>query len=328
MKRFCIITMLIQINALSVFAQCCSPGSPVGGTSALGVLDKGTFQVFLNYKYGYSDTYYRGDRPTEEDFIDNGNYNYLGSVVAYGLLKRLTLELDIGYMFNKTQNYVPGITPKTLIGRGLTDVNFSTRFNLYRNLVSDWEVSSGLGIKIPLGKFEQTYQDAILPPDLQPTTGSFDFFHTLFLYKGFVKKHVRLFLINRIELKRQNRAFYKYGNLYTTSFFTSYSVGVHWVFLMQLRTEIRARDTRPETGTGLPAQIDDREKIIPTGSQKLFVVPQVTYILKSWTFSTLVDIPAYQYYNDKQLASTVAVSVSVSKKFDLKRRKKKVIKDE
>ena len=320
MKRFCIITLLIQFNALSVFAQCCSPGSPVGGTSALGVLDKGTFQVFLNYKYGYSDTYYRGDRPTEEDFIDNGNYNYLGSVVAYGLLKRLTLELDIGYMFNKTQNYVEGITPRTLIGRGLTDVNFSARFNAYRNLISDWEVSTGVGIKIPVGEFEQTYQGAIVPPDLQPTTGSFDFFHTLFLYKGFVKKRVRLFLINRIELKRQNRIFYKYGNLYTTSFFTSYSVGVHWVFLMQLRTEIRPRDTRPQTETGIPIK-NDREMIIPTGSQKLFAVPQVTYILRSWTFSTLVDIPIYQYYNDKQLASTVAVSVSVSKKFNLKRKK-------
>ena len=328
MKRIYLMVMLMQVYTFSVFAQCCSPGSPVGGTSVLGVLDKGTLQVFLNYKYGYSDTYFEGDRPTEENFIDNGNYNYLGSVVAYGLLKRLTVQLDLGYMFNKTQNYVPGITPRTLIGRGLTDVNFSARFNAYRNLLSDWEVTTGLGIKIPVGNYEQTYKGAIVPQDLQPTTGSFDFIHTLFLYKGFIKKHVRLFLINRIEIKRQNRAFYKFGNLYATSFFTSYSVGVHWLFLMQLRTEIRARDTRPKTGTGLPAPKDDREKIIPTGSQKLFVIPQVTYILKSWTFSTLVDIPAYQYYNDKQLASTVAVSVSVSKKFNLKRRKKKVIESE
>mgnify|MGYP000259416532 CR=1 FL=1 len=96
---------------------------------------------------------------------------------------------------------------------------------------------------------------------------------------------------------------------------------MHWVFIAQLRSEIRGRDTRPKTGTGLQAKDDNREKIIPTGSQKLFIIPQVAYSVKNWTFSALIDVPLYQYYNDKQLASTVAVSASVSKKFTLWKKK-------
>ena len=87
--------------------------------------------------------------------------------------------------------------------------------------------------------------------------------------------------------------------------------------MTQFRSEIRERDSRPA------AQQDvDREAILVTGSQKIFIVPQVSYIFrKDWLASVIVDLPLYQYYNSKQLASTYAVSLSVSREFKPKMKK-------
>ena len=317
MKQIALLSIFIiyysLFNIQISHAQCCSPGSPIGGTSALGVLDKGNTKIFLNYKNGYAGTYYEGYRPATSQFIKNGNYNYRGFSIDYGIAEKLTSEIETGYFVNKTQNYVVGIIPEKIVGKGLTDITFGVKYNFHKNLISDWEITSGAGIKIPLGPYNQTYQGAILTRDLQPTTGSFDFIHTLFLYKGYIEKHLRFFLINRIEFKGQNPDQYKYGNLSATSFFISYSISPRWNIIAEIRSEIRERDSRPATGIGLPTE-NGREKIIPTGSQKIFVIPQLSYSFnKSWIVSTLLDLPVYQFYNDKQLASTLAVTLSISK---------------
>ena len=299
-------------------AQCCSPGTPIGGTSALGVLDKQSTKIFLYYKYGYSGRYFEGSKPAESQSIKNGNYNYTGISLAFGIAEKITTEIETGYFINKTQNYVENIIPNQQIGKGLTDVTLGFKVNFYRNLEKQLEITSGVGIKFAIGSYTQSNNGAILPRDLQPTTGSTDFIHILFLYKGYVEKHLRFFINNRIEFKRQNPETYKYGNLYATSFFTSYSLSPGWNIITAIRSEIRERDTRSSTGFGI--QIDnEREKVIQSGSQKVFIVPQLSYSFgKDWILSVLVDIPVYQYYNDKQLASSYAVSLSISKEFKRK----------
>lgn len=302
-------------------AQCCSPGNPVGGTSALGVLDKGSAKLFLNYKYGYSGNYYEGSKPTSSQFIKDGNYNYGGINLLFGISDRLTAELETGYFLNKTQNFVEGVLPEQQIGSGITDINLGVKFNFYKNKNKELEITSGGGVKVPLGSHNQTNNGVLVPYDLQPTSGATDFIHNLFLYKGLLPLHLRFFLINRMDFKGKNKEQYRYGNFYTTSFFISYSLSDHWIFLTQFRSEIRERDTRPSSGNGIQ-QKDGRESIIVTGSKKIFAIPQATYVFsKNWAASVLIDIPLYQYYNNKQLASTYAVSLSISKEFKPKNKK-------
>ncbi|MCH8317572.1 MAG: transporter [Bacteroidetes bacterium] len=309
---YCLLPIACFLLPAFSSAQCCSPGNPIGGTGALGVLDKQSTKIFLYYKYGYSGRYFEGSKPAESQSIKNGNYNYTGISLAFGIAEKITTEIETGYFINKTQNYAENIFPNQQIGKGLTDITLGFKVNFYRNLEKQLEITSGVGIKFPIGSNKQTYQKAVLPQDLQPTTGSTDFIHTLFLYKGYVEKHLHFFINNRIEFKRQNPEAYKYGNLYATSFFTSYSLSPGWNIITAIRSEIRAMDTSPTKDNG-------REKVLPSGSQKIFIVPQLSYSFgKDWILSVLVDIPVYQYYNDKQLASTVAVSLSISKEFKRK----------
>lgn len=309
MMKWLVSIFVLGILYIPLYPQCCSPGNPIGGNSSLGVNDPGMLRIFTAYKYGYSGTYFEGNKPVSSQFIKDGNYNYLGLTVSYGLADKLSIDLETGYFFNKTQNYVEGIIPSQLKGKGLTDVTFLVRYSFYKDLIRDIEMNVSLGFKAPLGSYQQAYQGALLTRDLQPTTGSYDLVHNLFLYKGYLPIKLRVFMLNRIEIKGKNPDQYQYGNFMATSLFGSYSLSPQWTIITQLRNEIRSRDTRPTTGTGIQT-INGREKIPPSGSQKVFLIPQLSYTtLKKANFSILVDIPLYQYYNDKQLASSIAISL-------------------
>jgi hypothetical protein len=305
------IMAFILVVSNDLLAQCCSPGNPIGGTFAPGQTQKGMLQLFLNYKYGYAGEYFDGAEPAESQFIKNGNYNFIGANMALGISTKLSLEADAGYYLNKTQYFNDGIIPPEMVGIGITDLNVGLKYNFYRNNNADWEITGGGGIKIPLGSYDQMYKGGTLTRDLQPSTGSFDFFANLFIYKGYVDIGLRFFVVSRFELKSMNPDMYRYGNFFSNSFFTSYSLSPNWLVLLQFRHELRWRDSRPDTGTGIPAD-NGREMVIPSGSQKIFVIPQVTYLVnRVWDFSALLDLPLYQYYNNKQLSTTYAVTLSI-----------------
>ncbi|MEM7371760.1 MAG: hypothetical protein AAF587_24300 [Bacteroidota bacterium] len=293
------------------WTQCCSPGNPIGGTSAVGVNDLHAWQFFLTYRYGYSGAYFEETKAVPADFIEQGNYNHVGMLAAYGLAERITIEAETGVFLNKTQSYVSGILPAQQIGRGLTDLSVTARINVWKNQAREIEITGGAGFKAPLGPYEQRYQGAILSRDLQPTTGSFDGIVSLFVYKGFLPQKIRFFLLGRAELKGQNPDRYRYGNFLALSGFATYSAGIRWVVAIQVRTELRARDSRPLSGQGIPIA-NERELIRPTGSEKVFVVPQISYALtQKLNVSLLMDWPVYQRYNDKQLATTLSASLSL-----------------
>lgn len=292
-------------------SQCCSPGNPIGGTSAIGVNEIKTWQLFLNYRYGYSGEYFEENKAVPADFIEQGNYNHVGIVAAYGLAERITIEAETGAFLNKTQLYVEGILPAQQIGRGLTDLNITSRINVWKDQAREIEITGGLGFKVPIGSYEQRYQGAIVSRDLQPTTGSFDGIVSVFLYKGFLPQKVRVFLLGRAELKGQNPDRYRYGHFLAVSGFATYSAGLRWVLATQIRSEFRARDSRPLSGQGIPVD-NERELIRPTGSEKIFLVPQISYALSpKLNVSLLVDLPMYQRYNDRQLATTMSASISL-----------------
>ena len=309
-EKFFLFLAFMAIEQIA-FGQCCSPGNPVGGTNSLGVNPEGSWQLFVNYRYGYSGAYFEGNKPSETQFLESGNYNHAAVIAAFGLTDRLTIEAETGFFLNKTQFYVEGILPEKLVGNGLTDLNLLARVSFYKNPEKEFELNAGMGIKIPVGSHQKTYQGALLTRDLQPTTGSYDLVHSFFLYKGVLNKKMRFFLANRIEFKGLNPDQYRYGNFWTTSGFVSYNLGTQWTLIGQIRTEFRSRDSRPISGVGIPID-DDREQVIPTGSHKVFLVPQLTYAFSQNThLSILGDIPVYQNYNDKQLANTTAITLSL-----------------
>ena len=99
MKHFFSFLLICAVGSAS-WAQCCSPGNPVGGTTNVGTVDARTFRVLAFLRHSYSDTYYEGSRKAELQGTTAGYY-YLGSVLAYGITPRLTAETEFGLFFDK-----------------------------------------------------------------------------------------------------------------------------------------------------------------------------------------------------------------------------------
>jgi hypothetical protein len=223
-------------------------------------------------------------------------------------------------MISKSQQYSAGIQPSYLKATGFTDQLIGLKVALLKSVKRELEVGAGLGIKFPLGNSNASFKGALLPRDLQTTTGSTDFIHTAYVYKGFLKQHLRFFLTNRFEQKGTNPDNYHFGNLVATSFYTTWSKLRNFVFVSEIRSEVRSRDKRLATGFGIPVD-SNKELVIPTGSEKIILSPQVIYYTHDlWSFSVIGDIPIYQRYNDKQLGNSFAFGISIRRQWALKQK--------
>ncbi len=309
MKAFLVVCSA-WFAALGAMGQCCSPGNPLGGYGNNGTLNGNSIKFYAQYKYSYSGKYKQGDKLYQgetKDFkrsVQDGNYSFVGLGAAWGISQRLTLEAETGYFITKTQNHVEGVIPETQKGYGFTDLSFLIKPALYKK--NELEFTPALGLKMPLGKYDQKYRGSLLPPDLQPTTGAVNYIAGFFLYKGFLEKHLRLFMIGRYEFPRANPLGMKYGNAFSHSLFISYSFSARVTATLQIREESRMRDSDAAVGGST---------YYSSGSQKLFVVPQVSYALDQyWDLSVFSDVPVYQYYNGYQLGNTLAAAVMISRK--------------
>lgn len=288
-----------------ILAQCCSPGNPVGGTANLSIVAKNKLRMNTFFRHGYADTYFEGSSKSNFLFVDKASYNYLGTILTYGLMNRLSIEAELGYYFNRSQNYNINASTYSLQGFGLRDGVFTLKYNLYKNAGKELEFTGGLGAKIPFRKNPQDANNVELPIDVQPSDMAFGVVAQTFLYKGFIVNGLHFFLLNRYEKTFENPQQYQYGQAFYSSLFISKALNTHWSLIMQIRDEWRDADKR------------FNQRVPSSGGNVLFVAPQATYsIRQKWNFSVLADIPVYRMYSGTQLSPKYAFSILISKEFD------------
>ncbi len=303
--RPCLFASLVVVFITGVaHAQCCSPGNPIGGGGVLGVLPSGEGRLIANYAYSRSGTYMQGSEEVEPFFVESGFFHHASLNGAYAISNYATIESELTYFISKVQEYVEGSRPSSRRGFGVGDWSATLHVSLLGGRQTRTEITTGAGLKVPIGTYRQKRGGGLLPLDIQPTTGAVDFIHEFFVYRGFLDKGLHLFAVNRIEWKTSNPDGYRYGNLYATSLFASVNLGLQWVGGVQARTEIRGRDRRPSG------------RIPVTGSTKLYITPQVSFALtRSLAVTVLADLPVYQRYNGGQLGSTGGFSVGLIRNF-------------
>lgn len=281
------------------FSQCCSPGSPIGGTTNVGILDKGKLRSISFFKYSHSDTYLEGNEKSNFNFLKNASYNFIGTSLAYGVTNKITLETELGYFISKVQVY--NLNPAvSLKGWGLSNGVVSGKYNLRKNTSKQTELTAGIGIKFPFATKPQIVNNVELPQDIQSSTGAFGGVAHLFWYKGFIEKGVRLFFINRFETNTENQREYKFGNALYSAFFVSKSFNLHLTGIIQARYEYKGKDFR------------NNYLLNSSGSHILYLSPQLNYtIAQKWNVSVLTDLPVYRYYNGIQLAHKFAFAINL-----------------
>jgi hypothetical protein len=307
-----IITFLL-VTGLSIDhapAQCLSSVNPVGGSNNLLVLEKKSLRVISFYRFNYGDQYFEGDKRSDFNLIKSANYNYAGSIIGYGLANKVTIETELGYFFNKTQNY--NLVPAYILrGSGFSNAILSVKYSLLKDNSNRFFISSSLGAKIPFSTKPISRDGVELPVEVQPTIGAFGTVVQLFLVKEKPATGTRYFLTGRMELNSRNNQEYKLGK----SIFTSAFVSKHlmfswlkgdWTTILQIRNEIRNKD---KTANGWKES---------SGSTIFYLSPQINYFIKEkWNVSLMFDLPIYQYFNGIQLATKYGLSLNIARDFEI-----------
>ena len=315
MKRYFFV-ILFTLASLFTYSQCCSPGNPIGGDGNQGVLNKRTAKVVSSYRSSTSNQYFGGDQPTRPKFVKRGSFDFIGLNLSYGLTGKLTLESELGYFINKTQEYM--VTEFVLSGNGLSDLSLLFKYKLFSKKSAQIEISPGLGVKQAIGPYQQRMEGVLLPIDVQPSNGNFGYVASLFFYKGYIEKGLRFFLTCRAEITPYPVKYWEvtptkywiYGSLFTSSFYTSYAINHRWTALVQARFEHRTKHQ-------YRFQNEEFRDFDSSGGSKVFVAPQIVFsVAQKWNLSVLVDVPIYQYYNQTQLANTWAGALVISRKLD------------
>lgn len=289
----------LSLFTLNGYAQCCSPGNPVAGSASVGTVPLGKFRTTTFFRHSFSDTYYEGNKVSEMQGTE-ANFNYIGEILAYGVLKRLTVEGEFGYFLNKTKRDTVMGTQET---KGWYNGVLSVKYCFLKSK-SEWEITGGLGVKFPLTRKAVEDEWGPLPEDIQPSTNATGYVGQLFISKKFPKHQLGIILINRYEINEANDNRYRFGNSMFTSLFISKGFLKHFTGLLQIRNENRAMD--------IQGNID----FINSGSNVLFAAPMLTIRLpKKWNFNTYYDVPLVRNYEGLQLGPRYAFGFSLLREF-------------
>lgn len=308
--RICFFVFILS-SPLWLDAQCLSSVNPVGGTDNLLVLEKNSWRVISFYKYGQGHQYYEGTRRSDFDFINRAYYNYLSAIIGYGLTSKLTVEVESGYFFNKTQDY--NLEPAySLTGKGLSNAVILFKHSLLTEPVKRIYITGAIGAKIPFSReLKWSENNVKLPVEVQPTLGAYGAVFSTSFVKESSGTGMRYFLTNRVETHAPNREDYRpgtsvYNALYVSKHLMQPWLKDNWTAILQLRNEIR-----------IPDKVKGEIKK-SSGSNLFFLAPQLNYVYKEeWYLSGMVDIPFYQDFKGTQLGAGVGLTFIVSKTFSL-----------
>ncbi len=315
---------------IEIHAQgCCSggSGSPIAGGASQGVLQERQMEVSASYQYLASNKFMVRDRDTTSLF-DNLCSSYIYGRLAYGITNRLTMSVESGYFINKKQ---VGLNRSDIVkSGGIGDLLFFPRYSIYtRNTEKTrTEITLGMGVKIPLGKYNdstvvftnpktgQKYYTTD-PPTVQPTNGSHDFVFYGFVFRGYPEKKFRVFSNILYIKKGWNPLGEKFGDYASIGLFASKTLFKKLAITVQVRGEWIDK-MKADRNVDLLAiyNVD----IHSTGSRKVFFYPQLGFTQKNLTIYALSEIPLYQYVNGTQVTSHYQFTVGIAYRFFIRKK--------
>jgi hypothetical protein len=309
-----IILTVLLFSELDLQAQCfASPGNPVAGSANIGVLQQRISRMVVFHKFSYSDTYYVGSDKVDYNFptaIENANYNYSGISFGYGLKPKLTLEVEAGYFFNKTQNY--RFLDYKLRGFGLSNAVFIAKYNIHKNVDKKTEITVAGGVKVPFRLKPQVVDGVRLDIDVQPSTGNFGFNLQALFVKEFKNISARIIFLSRYDNNfTVNRMGYKFGDAFSNSLFLSKHLANKYTeltkditIICQFRHEYKLQNLLNDI------------TVLASGSNMLYIAPQINFNYHMvWNFSMIYEKPLYHNYNGTQLGNKYALMFSITRDF-------------
>jgi hypothetical protein len=308
-----------QANAQS----CCSggSGSPIAGGTSQGVLQQRQAEISTSFQYINTNKFLSGDKPAAY-YIDNYSSRYQYTRLGYGVSDKLTLSLETGYFYDRTQ--ISLNKRDTVSGSGFGDLIIFPRYSVYTHNTAKTrdEITLGMGMKIPIGRHLDSfvvYTDhngknyyTPKPPAVMTTTGSHDFIFYGFAYRGYPETKFRIFTSALYVRKGWNPLGQRFGDYASLSLYAGKTFLKRFGATIELKGEhIGKMDYIPSINMLAIYNLD----VNSTGSRKVLFAPQLSYNYKDFTAFVLTEIPLYQYINGTSMASERLITFGAAYRF-------------
>ena len=321
--RLFILIILLTFSYSSLIAQgCCSgaSGNPIAGGASTGVLLKNQIELSVNYQYNFSDNFYSGSNDTiGPSSFKNLKSNYLFLRTDYGLSKSVTLSIAGGYFIDKTKG-----GSKNSNTKGISDIIIFPRYNIYNKDLpfTRSEITIGLGMKIPIGSHTDTiaattaFDGTVLkwdvkPPISQLSSGANDLILYSFFLREYKLKKIRVFA-NILHISKGYNSFgSKIGNYTSLAVYLGKTFNNKITSTIQFKREFIKQMIVGETEVSYGRATLEES----SGSKKTFVIPQISYSLKSLSIFATYELPIYQYLNGSQIGSKNQFTVGLNYRF-------------
>ncbi len=286
--------------------NCCAPAvsqqGVLGETAALPQ----TLRIGLHYEHLRSRERYEGSLKVENEADTEADWDRVTLTAAYGVLPGFSAMAIVPYTWKEKSEDVPaGDVRVTRSSRGLGDVTVLARYSpVARTFVNFRELSVGLGLKLPTGSVEETQDNAVLPEELQPGTGSLDYLFSLSYYEGLDLVDITVSGTYVLTTEGDD---YEFGNEFSYLVSASFRVSNPVQLSAALSGIVRGKD-RQKDWYGRDTEIES------TGRHQLWLVPgvQLQVIPSYLTVQLFWEQPIYQHFDGWQLGSDFNIRLTTA----------------
>jgi hypothetical protein len=312
MTKIKILIITICLYSYSFSQTCCTAGTPLLGSLEISTGNEKVVQLGLSYEHNVIETLFNESNILDDDSRERLTQTFLLEF-NYGFTKKISLTGLLSFV-NQTRVITSGNRDDKINAYGFGDAVLLLKYNLINlNLFNQKELSIGSGIKFPIGKYDIENNGILLPADLQPGTGSWDFLFWGYFSQGFgIGNPVNLFTNISYKLNGFNKRFsnselgYKFGN----ELITSLGFGLRTDYFFDLTLFLRYRNTS--------ADEFDEDKIANTGGNWVYLIPGLNLkTIDNFTLRLNSQIPVYRKLDGTQLTTTYTLSASIFYSFNV-----------
>jgi len=283
----------MSLVAGSAAAQnCCAPAVPQQGIMGETIALPHVLNAALHYEYLRAEDMYTGSDRACDLTGTTTTWKRSTLTLAYGVSSRIGVTAVIPYIWKIKTRYLPAVdTQVKNTTDGLGDVSLVGQFSVIpRDFVTYREVSIGLGVKLPTGATDKRNYGFLLPEELQPGTGSWDFLGSISFYQGW--ELVDIYASSSYQVTTESEGF-KFGS----QLFYLLSANLHVMGRLDVSLAF--------SGTVRGEDRQDGESPESTGRHQLWIVPGLqAQVIPRWLRLQLYfEAPVYQHFNGTQLGS-------------------------
>lgn len=313
MKPLLVISIIL-FNYVQTYSQaCCSAGTPMLGSLETSTALKNNLQLSLTYDYNTLQSVYEGTQKIDDQTRERTTHSALLEA-TYGLTDKITFTGLFSYI-NQRRIVTPDAETKNVLSSsGIGDALILFKYEIIsQNILNQRQLAVGLGPKIPTGASDVTQNGILLPADMQPGSGSWDFVFWSYYSEGFMPDlPLNIFITASYKLNTSNDRFsnsdagYKFGNEFVSSVGAGYRTDTIFDYSFSFRFRTTAVD-----------QFDNQE-VPNTGGVWLYAIPGLNIKVTDYLITRITgQIPIYRNLQGTQLTTTYTLSASLFYNYSL-----------